>query len=349
MELAYKYSYIGKTICLAVFYLPIFPLGVVIAFFGLFIMYLIEKYNVLYHYKRPEKIDGQITRAYISTFRVVIFIYAISVYVFLGNIYENETKWELIAIILFGILVLLPYGSLLVKVGMFQVSTFSNDKYEDLYFEMGMNYAMANPLTKTKGFETYLDRLRQKNMITDDEYTEHIRKIQTAPSDIIELYYKKKYGKLKKTKNIFKGLLKNSDYTQGKNLKNDKNYLKRLGTGANKNQIFGINFDSKPSNKNPIKGFGGIVKIQSSYPEKTTSNLNYDNLNNVKAENNVNLRGEVKEQNNSNYEVKVNKDNSNNDKYVMNHQIDNETPYELQGNHNNQNFENMKNDAPYYD
>lgn len=316
MELAYKYSYIGKTMCLAVFYLPIFPLGVVIAFLGLFLMYLIEKYNVLYHYRRPEKIDGRITREYISTFRLIIFIYAISVYVFLGGIYEEEIRWELIAIVVFGILLIVPYGSLLSKVGMFQVSSFSNDKYQDLYFEMGMNYAMANPLTKTKGFETYLDKLREKNMITEEEYTEHIVKIHSTPSDILELYYKKKYGKLRKNKNMFKGLLKISTYNQGKTLKNDKNYLKKFGIGVNRNKIFGVNFDLKIPYKSQVaKGLAKIINlnIPSNNAENLMSNLNDIEMNlQDKPHNNLNnliIGSEVKAIPNSDYDVNIRKNN----------------------------------------
>ena len=248
---------------ISVFYLPILPLGVVIAFCGLFIMYWVEKYNILYHYKRPEKIDGQITRAYIGYFRIFIFIYAISIYIFLGDIFPNQTDFSLVGIVLFGVLVILPYGSFLKKVGFFQVSAFTNDKYEDLYFEMGMNYEMANPLTKQKGFERYLDRLKEKNIINDEEYFDHMKRIKSAPSDILELYYKKKYGKQKgKRINLFKGLLKNMVYDQGENQKNHKDYLKMFG---NKNNFFGMNLggnaeggeqgeDKKPKKKLNFKG-----------------------------------------------------------------------------------------------
>ena len=37
MDLSFKYSYIGKTICLVVFYVPIIPICVPIAFVGIFI------------------------------------------------------------------------------------------------------------------------------------------------------------------------------------------------------------------------------------------------------------------------------------------------------------------------
>lgn len=369
MELAFKYSYIGKTIALAVFYVPIFPLGVVIAFFGLFIMYFIEKYNVLYHYKRPERIDGQITRAYINLYRVVIFIYAISNYVFLGGIYKSETEWELIAIILFGVLILLPYGSLLKKVGFFQVSSFTDDKYEDLYFEMGMNYAMANPLTKNKGFEKYLDRLLERKMISKPEYVDHLKRIQSTPSDIIELYYKKKYGKEKKGMNLMKGLLKTAKYDQGSSLKNKKNYIKRFNTNKkiNANNLFGINFEKEEKKQEYQKEHrndtdnnnskGGFMKKVVDKLKNFGNNNDQNNDQNNDNSNNNNNNNEHNNENNHNY----NNNDQNLDNYYQNQQ--NNPNFRIMFDNKNNNNENVinninnnenekekeNNDKPYYD
>ena len=66
--------------------MPIMPIGCVLSFFGLIAMYFIEKLNVLNYYRRPEKIDGQISLEYVKLFRYVIFIYAVGVYIFLDDI-----------------------------------------------------------------------------------------------------------------------------------------------------------------------------------------------------------------------------------------------------------------------
>ena len=43
INVSYKYGYLGKTILLTLFYLSIFPVGVLISFVGLVIFYFIEK------------------------------------------------------------------------------------------------------------------------------------------------------------------------------------------------------------------------------------------------------------------------------------------------------------------
>lgn len=229
MELSYKYSYMGSTILITVFYLPILPLSCVFSFFGLFLMYFIEKYNVLNVYKRPEKIDGRITRTYVDFFRLTIFVYALSNYIFNGQISYGNASFDLIALILFASLIIVPVGYLLRKLRFIEEFDLANDDYEDLYFELGINYEMSNPITKEKGFEKYLCSLYEKGLITDKEYQENSKKIKTAPSDIIELYYQKKYGKLiekNAKKKLISGLKKHDNYS---------NDPKNKGTGFIKN------------------------------------------------------------------------------------------------------------------
>ena len=68
MNIAEKYSYIFKTLLISFFYIPIFPLGVIISILGLFLGYFLEKYNFCNIYKRPEMLDGQLCKTYINFF-----------------------------------------------------------------------------------------------------------------------------------------------------------------------------------------------------------------------------------------------------------------------------------------
>ena len=45
MDLAYRYSYIFKTVLQSFFFITLFPLGGLISFFGIVLSYLIEKVN----------------------------------------------------------------------------------------------------------------------------------------------------------------------------------------------------------------------------------------------------------------------------------------------------------------
>lgn len=281
MALSYKYAYMGSTILITVFYLPILPLGVVLSFVGMLLMYFIEKYNVLNMYKRPEKIDGRITRTYVDFFRAIVFVYAISSYVFFGKMYKNQVQYELIALIIFSILLVFPLGILFRKFEFIKDQESSNDDYDDCYFELGYNYEMANPLTKNKGFEKYLGKLLETKMINEKEYQENILKIKSNPSDIIELFYKKKYGKETKTrKDLFKGLIQNKLYDRKEEDKSTNQFVKRVSLQkelATKKKLFGNKFKNglksktHDQSKNPFVALN-VVTNQIDNPDSNSKN-----------------------------------------------------------------------------
>ncbi len=236
IELAVKYAYIGKTLAMVVFYLPILPLGAPISFFGLVLLYAVEKFNVLYFYKRPERINGEITLSYVKLFKWFIFLYAISNYIFIGDIYKydksNQTRYELIAIIVFGCLTIVPVERIFNCIPCLNLTNVNNDNYYDMYFEIGMTYEMANPITKNKGFERYLDKMKENNIVDDNDYYKLRDKIVSDPSDIIEFYYNKKFCKdkqnmVKPKTGFFKGLLKKKDDI-GIKSKTNNTYVKSL-------------------------------------------------------------------------------------------------------------------------
>ena len=213
MELANKYSYMANTCLLSVFYLPIFPLGIIFSFFGMCMMYYIEKYNVLFRYKRPAKIDGRITDFYIDAFKLTILIYSISSFSFFEGVYASagfndgvtgdrnrffsgilNLSYEKLGLGICLIMAMIPYAELLGKIMLVRAIDTDHDGYMDQYFEIGMNYDMANPITKDKGFEDYLNRMLSSGIINESEHSSHLKLIKTAPSDIVELFFKKKYG-----------------------------------------------------------------------------------------------------------------------------------------------------------
>lgn len=48
MDIAYKFSYIFKTILASFFFITLFPLGGLISLFGIFLSYIIEKVSIIY-------------------------------------------------------------------------------------------------------------------------------------------------------------------------------------------------------------------------------------------------------------------------------------------------------------
>ena len=85
MDISSKYSYIAKTVLMSFFYIPIFPLGIIISFAGFCFFYWLEKYNFANRYKRPKMINGQIAEFYNNFLIIALFVYAVGDYIFLSD------------------------------------------------------------------------------------------------------------------------------------------------------------------------------------------------------------------------------------------------------------------------
>lgn len=239
------------------------PIGCLMSFCGLLALYLIEKLNVINYYRRPEKVDGQITSEYVKLFRFVIFIYAIGVYLFLDLKVVNDDFWSILGVSIFGGLCVVDFPSIIENLNFFRLAGVNPFKYEDLYFEMGKVYEMQNPVTQNKGFKKYLNKLKDNGFVTEEEYSELIDKVVSAPSDIIEHYYKKKYEK-KATKNkgnlVMKKILKsvNGSSLRDKSHKNTSGYFKgrlsNFSKGRKSNQAEDKISKEQDNSKQPLKG-----------------------------------------------------------------------------------------------
>ena len=192
MKIAAKYSYIAKTLLMSFLYIPIFPLGLIISFIGLFLGYWLEKFNFANMYKKPEMLNRQLAEFYISYFILVFFAYGVGDYIFLKDVYDSKI-WSLINIIAFGILIIIPYHRLLSK-EYFDVeeSELNNKKYNDAYFSFRIDYERANPMTKKDGTINYLTKLRNENKIDEKTYRKQLEDINNA--NLMDLYYKQRFN-----------------------------------------------------------------------------------------------------------------------------------------------------------
>ena len=178
MNVAAKYSYIGKTLLMSFFYVPIFPLGLGISLLGFILGYWLEKYNFANMYKKPEMLNRQIAEFYSNYFVLILFVYGIGDYVFLHDVYEKRT-WSLVNIIVFGVLIILPYNQLLsIDFLKFEESQIHEKEYNDKYVDFLNDYERANPMTKKEGEIRYLEQLEKKHKINKKEAVKRKKRIQ---------------------------------------------------------------------------------------------------------------------------------------------------------------------------
>ena len=187
MRIAYKYSYIAKTLALTVFYLSIFPMGFIISFLGFIFGYILELFNFSHLSIRPEMLDETIAKVYGENFIILIFIGAIGDYFFFHEIFPHN-KMSLANIIIFGILIIIPYTKFINCnfVG-FDKSEFYNYPLSDVYFTFYNDYQRQNPFTRKVGMLKYLTELKKNGYLSENAFKLAESYIENL--NLMEIYY----------------------------------------------------------------------------------------------------------------------------------------------------------------
>ena len=187
MDISSKYSYISKTLFMTMFYLPIFPLGVLISLIGFVLVYFLEKFNFTHHYKRPEMLNEKLGEIHFNFFIFVIILYSIGNYVFMDGLIEND-YWKIVNISLFCTLVIVPYTKPIVYY--FNCNNNFNIKsqtFSDIYFSFYNDYQRQNPFTKKEGLYFYITELKNKGYISNFLYDIMAKNIDKI--NIMSVYY----------------------------------------------------------------------------------------------------------------------------------------------------------------
>ena len=236
MKISYKYSYIAKTLLLSLFYIPIFPFGILISLIGFIFAYSLELFNFTHLYKRPEMINEKICLFYIEYFVVNLFIFCLGILIFMKSIFSSDI-WVIFNLVIFGILSFIPYTKF-IKCNCFTISNpFANNdtKYEDLYFSFYNDYQRQNPITKINGLKNYINKLRINGYISQKVYNFSYMNIDNI--NVMELYYRSRKNRnivqsqvaLANINNSYKDSLQPKKSLKNK-ISNSKVQLKRCST-----------------------------------------------------------------------------------------------------------------------
>ena len=178
MNVPAKYSYLVKTLFMSFIYFPIFPLGFCISLIGFIFGYWWEKFNFSIMYKKPEKLDKQITEYYVIFFFLNFLIFAFGSFYFLSVGHEVDI-FILVIFIVNYILLIIPFHLCFQKdYFKFNESEIHKKTYDDMYLNFIIDYERANPMTRIEGEMRYLDKLEEKNKITKKEKDKRKKKIK---------------------------------------------------------------------------------------------------------------------------------------------------------------------------
>ena len=241
MNIAIKYSYIVKTLLMAFLYIAIFPLGIVISFFGFCLAYLLEKFNFCKIYKKPEMLGSKICKFYINYFVIILFVYTIGDLFLLRNTFDTNI-WTWVNLITFGTLIFIPYSKLLtidyLKVNKYDLYT---KEYKDC-IDFTEDYERANPISQKEGKINYLKKLKDKGIILENDYQNYLKDIYNI--NIMQIYYKNENKEdLKKNKDENENIIikQNINKNEDDKVNNEINVNNNKNIDLNNNASFSSN------------------------------------------------------------------------------------------------------------
>lgn len=186
---------------MTMFLVPFFPISPMFSFVGMCLMYIVEKINICYNYKRPEKLRGSISIIYICYTKYAIFFFCLANFL----THQHNTLWYLLMAIFSGVFTLIPFYYLREYFEIIPSKIVSsNNTFEDKFFEFGANYEIMNPVTRNFGIKSYLNKMVERKIITQlemDQFLNNENKDSNI-SNVVELYYSKK--KLQKPAGLMK-------------------------------------------------------------------------------------------------------------------------------------------------
>ena len=207
INLAYKYSYLAKTLLMTFFYLPLFPLGIAFSMFGFIFGFYLEKFNMGHRYKRPEMMNKTICKFYTNFFVLNFFMLALGDYIFLKDKYKTN-YWQYVNIIIFFLALIIPFGLYLQFnfLGKNQ-SNINNKTYSQVYISFYNDYELINPITIKKGRIKYLECLKNLNYLSEKELL--LKKNRLEKTSFYKIISEAKPTKINRSLGVRKGLLQN--------------------------------------------------------------------------------------------------------------------------------------------
>ena len=315
MDIASKYSYVTRTLLMSFFYLPIFPLGIIIGFIGFIFSFLLEKYNFIKKYKKPIMLNSRIYEIYSNFFVLNLFMASLGDYLFLEDTF-NSKIWLIVNVITFSILFIFPYNNLLSidLIGINESDIKVEESYEDYFYNFFNDYERNNPITKKEGIKHFLDKLLEKVLITKKDADTILQNYEHM--NLLEIYYKSKlhfgYNLLKRA--FFHSNLLNKqkktvlDYYKAK----DVRFIKNL---VNANDIADKNERDKKKDLEDTKEEPNNINIYKRNKSKVSSSNNEfildSSLNNQKIfknKKNKKLKKKIKKNNKVIHKLNLRKD-----------------------------------------
>ena len=180
MDLEGNYSDILAIYWITMFYLSIYPIGVIQSFLNLLFKYIIEKNFLLNVYKRPEYINPQFGFLCFNFFNFGFFLFLCGDIIFFRN-EDNKKSFGAGYIVIMLLFLLIPFY-LLAKLIMYITNNCCLKKddsknLDEIKRDIKTDYRLFNPCYQKEEITKIFSEWEKENLLTSSQYDELIEKL----------------------------------------------------------------------------------------------------------------------------------------------------------------------------
>ena len=175
MKLSENYREIVNIYWITMFYLPIYPIGIVQSFLNLLFIFIIEKNFLLNIYKRPEYINPHFGFLCFNFFNFGFFLFLCGDIIFFRN-KDNKKSYGAGYIVIMVLILILPFF-LLAKLILYLCSKKEKEEnLKDIKQKMKSDYRIFNPCYQREAIKNLFSEFKENGTLEDSQYDELIEK-----------------------------------------------------------------------------------------------------------------------------------------------------------------------------
>jgi len=180
MDIEGNYSDILSIYWITMFYLPIYPIGIIQSFLNLLFKFIIEKNFLLNVYKRPEYINPQFGFLCFNFFNFGYFLFLCGNIIFFRN-EDNKKSFGAGYIVIMILFLIIPFY-LLAKLIMYLTNYCclkkkESEKLNNIKQKIKSDYRIFNPCYQKEKISQLFYEYQRKNLLNNSQYKELIDKV----------------------------------------------------------------------------------------------------------------------------------------------------------------------------
>jgi hypothetical protein len=181
MDLEGSYSDILSIYWITMFYMSIYPIGIIQSFLNILFKYIIEKNFLLNVYKRPEYINPQFGFLCFNFFNFGFFAFLCGDIIFFGNEY-NEKSFGTGFIVIMLLILLIPFyliGKLIMYITNYCcLKEKESEKFNDIKQKIKSDYRLFNPCYQKEKIAQLFYEFKINKSLTNSQYEDIINKLK---------------------------------------------------------------------------------------------------------------------------------------------------------------------------